>query len=239
VRAAELYREAGSAGSARAQYNLGVMLLHGQGVPRNLKEASEWLRRASEQGYDPARTVLASLEEGKYTRPADAGDMAAIYREAAERGDLVAQTKLGLLYREGAGVAEDDVRAAEWLHKAAEQGEPEAQAALGTMYDVGEGVAKDLEKAAEWYLRAAENGHPGAQFSLGSMYVNGQGGPRDIYRGLMWLNLSREEMHSSRYLIFRLEGELSEEELAEGRRLAEAWRAAHPLPSTSEDLRPQ
>jgi hypothetical protein len=41
----------------------------------------------------------------------------------------------------------------------------------------------------------------------------------------MWLNLSRDELHSSRYLIFRLEGLEDAATLAEGRRRASEWQA--------------
>ena len=94
------------------------------------------------------------------------------------------------------------------------------------MYTTGRGVPKDLERAAEWYEKAAIQGHTGAQFSLGAMLVNGEGVPRDVATGLMWLNLSREAEHSSRYLLFRLEGELDAATLADGRRLAARWRRA-------------
>ena len=50
-----------------------------------------------------------------------------------------------------------------------------------------------------------------------------QGVERDVEEGLKWLYLSREKLHSSRYLIFRLEGEVSEGVLAEGQRRARAW----------------
>jgi TPR repeat protein len=95
-------------------------------------------------------------------------------------------------------------------------------------------VKQDRQRAFELFLRAAKQGHAGAQYNLGSMYVNGDGVPRDVAEGLKWLYLSRDKLHSSRYLIFTLEDSVSAETLAEGKRRAEAWRngeeTAHPEP---------
>lgn len=180
-----------------------------------------------------AATALSATARGGSdvetpTRPADAAQLAESSAAGAQRGDPSSATRLGLAYRDGVGVERDDAKALEWLRRAAEQGDPEGQAALGTMLDVGRGTPRDAPQAAAWFRRAAEQGHTGARFSLGAMLVNGEGIPRDLREGLMWLELSREESHSSRYLIFRLEGELDAETLAEGRRAAAEWRASHP-----------
>ena len=44
-----------------AQYYLGVMYMKGQGVEQDYKEASEWFRKASEQGLAVAMYKLADL----------------------------------------------------------------------------------------------------------------------------------------------------------------------------------
>lgn len=51
-------------------------------------------------------------------------------RRAAEAGIPEAQKQLGLMYDEGDGVEEDDVKAVEWVRKAAEQGHEGAKEAL-------------------------------------------------------------------------------------------------------------
>ncbi len=89
------------------------------------------------------------------------GDYAAAYAEwlpLAELGDIEAQYNLGVLYDEGAGVAQDLARAAHWYHKAAEQGFVDAQTNLGIMYLHGQGVVRDLEKAGHWFQQAASKG---------------------------------------------------------------------------------
>ena len=58
----------------------------------------------------------------------DKGDFATALREltpAAESGDAVAQSKLGVMLAKGEGVARDPAAAVEWFRKSAAQGDPE------------------------------------------------------------------------------------------------------------------
>jgi hypothetical protein len=80
------------------------------------------------------------------------------YRKAAEQGERMAQSKLGILYYHGLGTAQDTNEAASWFQKAAEQGVTSAQAILGSLYAEGEGVAQDRAKAYYWYTMAEEQG---------------------------------------------------------------------------------
>lgn len=48
-------------GLADAQYNLGIVYLHGDGVGKNAEEAIKWFRRAAEQGDRPAQQQLGVM----------------------------------------------------------------------------------------------------------------------------------------------------------------------------------
>ncbi len=50
-------------GDARAQFNLGVILFNGQGVPHDPVKAVDWYRAAADQGYGPAQANLAFMYE--------------------------------------------------------------------------------------------------------------------------------------------------------------------------------
>ena len=79
-------------------------------------------------------------------------------RKSAEKGDAVAQDKLGNMYSKGEGVPLDYKQAATWYSKAAEQGLASAQSNLAFMYYKGEGIAKDDVKAYAWLSLAAAQG---------------------------------------------------------------------------------
>lgn len=80
------------------------------------------------------------------------------YRDNAEKGDLDAQYKLGLLHLTGKGALQDFGEAAKWLKLAAEQGHPQAQYQLGLIYRVGHGVQTDQAQAYKWLNLAAAAG---------------------------------------------------------------------------------
>ncbi|MBF0113986.1 MAG: sel1 repeat family protein [Magnetococcales bacterium] len=112
-------------GNGKAQYNLGAMLLHGQGVARNDAEAALWLRRAAEQNIGPAQHNLAVMLLQGQGVVADPQEAAKWFRSAAEQGDPRSQHALGALLFEGLGVESDFPQAYFWLSLAALQA-PEA-----------------------------------------------------------------------------------------------------------------
>ena len=81
------------------------------------------------------------------------------YRLAAEQGIAIAQFNLGVMYRNGNGVPENDAEAVRWYRLAAEQGHAIAQSNLGVMYDSGEGVPENDVRAYIWYSVAAAQGN--------------------------------------------------------------------------------
>jgi uncharacterized protein len=65
------------------------------------------------------------------------------YRKAAEQGDGLAQDRIGRLYEEGWGVAQDYHEAMRWYQQGAERGNAYAQKNIGRLYYLGRGVTQD------------------------------------------------------------------------------------------------
>jgi hypothetical protein len=112
-------------------------------------------------------------------------DLASLKR-AAENDDCTAQFRLGMLYRNGKGVAQDPRAAFTWLDRAARWGHPEAMLHAGILYELGEGLDQDHGKAFEWYLKAAEAGVPLAMGCVGGTYERGKGVSRDLVKAAEW-----------------------------------------------------
>ncbi|MBI4424713.1 MAG: sel1 repeat family protein, partial [Elusimicrobia bacterium] len=104
--------------------------------------------------------AFAAYQAGDFSRSA------ALFRDAAERGDPVAQYNLGVLYQGRQGAPRDDAQAAAWLRKAAEQGDAKAQNELGVMLAAGRGAPRVPESAAAWLRRAAGAGDADAPRNL-------------------------------------------------------------------------
>ena len=119
----------------------------------------------------------------------ESGDYATALREwepLAEQGLAAAQSNLGVMYKNGQGVPQDNKTAVKWYRLAAEQGGSFAQLNLGVMYANGQGVPQDYKTAVKWYRLAAEQGDADAQFGLGFMYALGRGVLKGYVYAHMW-----------------------------------------------------
>ena len=223
--AARAWAEAGEEGDSRAQFNVGVLYDRGLGVARDPLRAKDWWRRAAGQGHEAARHNLALLliEEG-----GDAGLQEAVgwLEQAAQQGFVRSLYTLGKLYESGLGVEPDAGRAFELIRGAAEAGFVKAQYSLGKLYRDGSGTAVDLTAAAAWFRRAAEQGYGKAQSRLATRYRRGEGVERDLVEALKWAILALGQGYEPALeLQVALSAALSEAEIDEARRRAEAFRS--------------
>jgi TPR repeat protein len=115
------------------------------------------------------------------------------FRPLAERGNVLAQYKLGLMYNNGEGVKQDFGEAFRWFHRAAAQGYAPAQRSLGVKFEKGQGVKRNYGEAVRWYRHGAEQGDAAAQYRLGRMYVLGRGIRRDFTAAVAWFNLAADQ----------------------------------------------
>lgn len=127
---------------------------------------------------------LAAYRSGDYVKAVE------LWRALAEKGDPVAQYRLGDMYAEGKGVVRDDATAMKWFQRAADQGNADAQYNVGASYAEGLGVAKNDDVAARWFKRAAEQGMAYAQINLGLLYAAGRGVPQNNVEAMKWLGLA-------------------------------------------------
>jgi TPR repeat protein len=142
------------------------------------------------------------------TTPPDTSLTALQY--AAEGGHPVAQWRLGRMYADGDGVAQDDLRAFEYFSNIANahaEDSPSAPqsaivanafVALGRYYLNGipnSKVKSDPERAREMFSYAASYfGNADAQYDLARLYLHGSGTSRDDFRyGARWLGLAAQK----------------------------------------------
>jgi len=177
------YRKAAEQGQKDAQFSLGLAYEKGYSTKKNEAEAIKWYRKAAEQGVEAAQERLYGLDP----------EVRKKLREAAEKGDVKTQIKLGDIYYFGRGAAEDKKEAAKWYRMAAERGDVYAQCDIGQMYQFGIGVAEDKKEAAKWYRLAAEQGDKSACFSLGLIYED-----IDKAEAEKWYRLSGDKLAHER-----------------------------------------
>ena len=187
---------AAAQGHANAQYNLGVMYWHGNGIAKDLTKAAEWMLKAAAQGKMDAQFNLGVMYEYGEGVVQDSSKAAEWYLKAAIKEHSLAQYRIGAMFYVGHGVDKDFREAANWFEKAANQGHIAAQVNIGSLYNEGKGVIKDLSKGANWYERAANQGHADAQFHLGFMYENGDGIDQNLSKAAEWYKKAADQEHS-------------------------------------------
>lgn len=129
VHALQEWRPLAEEGDAEAQFYVGALYYHGEGVPQSNAEAARWYRRAADQGHAAARHNLGVMHYTGDGMPEDHHEALRWFRLAAEQGHGPAQYNLGIMYAEGQGTPQDHVQAYLWFSLAAAQGEEHARQA--------------------------------------------------------------------------------------------------------------
>ena len=115
---------------------------------------------------------------------------------------------------------------AEWKPEA-EKGDAEAEFGLGEVYEQGKG---DYRNADRWYRKAAEQGNPEAKYRLMLIWMAGNTQfPPDLAKAYGWMLLASEDGTQPKILDDlrrQLEAHTSNEARTDGRRFAEAFKAA-------------
>jgi serine/threonine-protein kinase len=100
---------------------------------------------------------------------------APLFDKSCSGGGWEACKDLGIMYRNGQGMQEDDQRAASLFAKACDAAPPKGCNSLGEMYANSKGVGKDDARAAALYSKACNAGDALGCSNLGSSYWNGRG----------------------------------------------------------------
>src|SRR3989304_5611873 len=158
----------------------------------------------------PAVTPTEAFRSGAHWLKA--GEMAKAVNSleyAAEKGHALAQWKLGRMYAEGEGVAQNNLKAFEYFRRIADSHADEnpdtprarfvanAFVALGHYYFEGipkTRIERDPKRAREMFAYAASYFRdPDAQYHLARLYLNGVGAPQDPRQAARWFGLSAQK----------------------------------------------
>ncbi len=121
---------AAEAGDAYGQHSLSYML-DKDGEP---EEAERWLRKAAEQGYEPALRSVREKRAYEMFKEKRYGEALPIFREAAGMGSAWSHEMLGYLYWRGYGVEVDRDRAIQRYEAAYDGGRSSVLSAIGRLH---------------------------------------------------------------------------------------------------------
>lgn len=175
----ELTKKEALKGDAKAQADLGVKYLFGDGVPADANEAVKWFRKSVEQENASGFYWLGYAHYIGRGVPKSMEDARQLFLKAAEGGSIGGQYLLGMMCYKGEGAEKDLKEAVKWLEAAAEQENTMSHYQLGLMRYNGNGVEKDLKKAYDHFQFAAERGDAKANYWVWRMLSKGEGTDKD------------------------------------------------------------
>ena len=120
-------------------------------------------------------------------------DAIRVFEKDANEGDAKALCEIGVCYRRGEGVEQNDTKAVEYYKSALAGGYLKAANNLGIMYAEGLGVKKDEIEAVRYYRIAAETGLADSQTLLANCYYKGVGVRQDFDEAFAWFKKAADQ----------------------------------------------
>ncbi|MBO6301583.1 MAG: SEL1-like repeat protein, partial [Ruminiclostridium sp.] len=195
-------------------YDLGVMMLTGNGCTPNVERGIALLDEATITNEN-ARYYLGKLFlKGEYVYPNPELAIKLFYTCESP----YAQYALGKIYLDGRYAAKDLVLAEKYLTNAAEHELDFAEYALGKLYLDDEVRRYDL--AEEYLNRAAEHGNKFAMYRLAKLYLSGEV-PVNAERAVELLQKAADKLNTAAYALGKLY--LFGKEIPQDRELAVYW----------------
>lgn len=179
----DLLSNAARSRSLSARFNLGMAYYNGDGVPKNLSQASRWFRLAVKQNFSEAQYTLGVLLiEGDENFPKEEKEGFRLLKLAAAQGHLAAKEQL---YKRGMGTPPPHT-----VISSTEKGSIKTDAVQledARKFYAGVGVPQDYERAFSLFRSLARNGNAEAARILGQMLLTGRGCEKDIPKAENWL----------------------------------------------------
>jgi len=130
TQAKKIFEKLAKKNNMQAQYNLGYLYEHGEGVEKNAQQALVWYKKSAKQGYVDAQYNVATFYfTGKGVKK-DVQKALYWYEEAGKRGDRNALFNLGTFYAEGKEVEKNKITAFNYWIESAKRSHVKAQESL-------------------------------------------------------------------------------------------------------------
>ena len=197
------YSKDAEAGSATAQFELGLLYLSGKsGAEQDFEKARKWITKSSNQGYSQSQILLAGMFHDGIGTAKNSSESVLWLLKAIEKKNEVksynlepkqlanAYFSLGLCFQSGDGVKSDLDKSFDFFFKAAELDHPKAQVQVGCFYSSGWAVKEDKKESINWYEKAAKQGEFQGLYMLGNCFKEGKGVPQNFVESYKWYSLA-------------------------------------------------
>jgi len=156
VKALKTFKQLAKQGHAPSEFSIGLIYHFGRGVPKNLKLAYAWYKKALLKDHSPALNNVGMMYSiGDYV--VQDRDVAFRLFKRASIKHAHAMDNLGRCYENGWGTPRNINRALEMYTLAGDNGYILGWHHVGQIYEKGyPGTPKNVDTAVEWYIKAAE-----------------------------------------------------------------------------------
>jgi TPR repeat protein len=186
---------AAASGAAFGEYNFGMRLYWGDGVPADAVRAMRFFQSAAAARFAEAENAIGYFEVYGPAVMQDTAHASQWLLLAAAGGSAAAEDTLGDMYNYGHGVAQSYAEAMHWYQLSAAQGDADAENDVGLLYYLGRisyfgEAAPQYAEAMRWFRIAAAQGNGDAENDIGYAYEHGHGVAQDYAQALYWYRLA-------------------------------------------------
>lgn len=165
--------------NSQAMMEMAKLYREGNGIKQNDVEATNLIKRASDNGYHVAINEYAECLRTGLGCKADLGAAAAMYKKLADQGNTKSMHQYAHMLENGEGVEADVAQAAEYYKTAADKGNPDSMFAYFEHLEDGKGVESNHELAIEYLKKSAEAGHTKGMYFYSVQLYYGNWYPKD------------------------------------------------------------
>lgn len=146
------YLKAAQQDVTMAQAKIGVRLIEGEGIKKDVEAGIQWLEKAANKNDGLAQLVLSDTYLGQFNSGLKNFEKAFSWMlKAAKTGVVPAQYEISKMYVNGIGTDVNYNQGVYWLRKAAESGNISAMEVLSGAYSKGLfGLQQDPKEAEHW-----------------------------------------------------------------------------------------
>lgn len=162
-------------GDIKSMVKFGLMLLKGEKVISDSKEAARYLKMASELGDKEAMFHYGMMLHGGEGIPRNKREASRLLKMSADLGESKSMYHYGLILEKGDGVQLNKKEAARYIKMSADLGETIAMLKYGNMLYDGKGIKSNKKEASIYYKMSADQGNITAMENYANMLYSGKG----------------------------------------------------------------
>ena len=170
----DCFTKAADLGNDKAQYEMGMLYLHGKWVEKDEAKALEYFQLAANQNNPQAYHQLGYCYEYGYGTEVDLEHAAKMYHKGADLENSDCYVRLYRLYVLGRGVKRDYIKSLEFVKKASDVGNFDGKAYYGSNLIYGMPLDRSIinkEEGMKLYQESAEGKSEIGMNFLASLYM--------------------------------------------------------------------